>query len=444
MSSLSTDWRRTKSRSAKKAKSGGGRIWGSKWTFDTTPTRVHFATSPDGFENEDGQKLPFKVGERYWVPFGGPNKKGCYVEVAPEDVIAAYKNPADFKLEGVKPIAKFNKIHPKTYYAVPGWVEEPFHYVQKTNKNSGKKFAERERCTGHGCPHCKEGLPKVFGKKVYFVFARTHWDGEIFAWNERINSTCKCGGFIHNPYFKCSHCGGVLVDVTQHCWKCNSSNVGVDPEEAVAVCQDCQAEWSVYESDNPDIKKKVDGDIKCPHCGHEDIPIPVPECSQCQDPKPYGIFDCQMKISMIQTSDGNARELHIEDVKIREPDERLFTSSDQGERHAAEIARLMDKDKYEAEEVAKNMKTPYDLNRIFVPPTAEEQATLLHVANPFRGGAEAGYKHYSRKDNDEGEGEGGESGGEEYAADEQRDDSDQEEAIVRQPPAKRGRILLRK
>jgi DNA-directed RNA polymerase subunit RPC12/RpoP len=388
--------------------------------------------------------MPFLVGERYWVPFGGPSKKGCYIQVAPEDVIAAYKNPADFKLEGVKPMAKFNKIFPKIFYAVPGWVEETFHYVQETNPKTNKKYAERQRCTGHGCKFCKDGLPKVFGKKVYFVFARTHWDGEIFAWNERINSTCKCGGFIHNPYYKCSNCGEVLVDVTQHCWKCHGTNVGVDPDEAVAVCQDCQAEWSVYESDNPDIKKKVDEEIRCPKCGHEDIPVPVPECSQCDSPKSYGIFDCQMKISMIKTSDGNARELHIEDVKIREPDERLFSAQDQGDRDAAAIAQLMDKDKYEAEEVAKNMKKAYDLNRIFTPPTPEEQAKLLGVANPFKGGTESGYKHYSRQtDSGTDEGEGGDEG-EGYEADDQQDDGDQEESVVRQPPARRGRIALRR
>ena len=354
--------------------------------------------------------------------------------MAPKDVIAAYKNPADFKLEGVNPIAKFSKIYPKIYYAVPGWVEETFHYVQGVSKTD-KKFGERERCTGHGCEHCRDGLPKVFGKKVYFIFARTHWDGEIFAWNERINSTCRCGGFIHNPYYKCSKCNSVLVDVTQHCWKCQSSDVGVDPEEAVAVCQNCQAEWSVYESDNPDIKKKVDKELECPHCHNVDIPVPVSECSECQDPNPYGIFDCRMKISMIQTTDGKARDLHIEDVKIREPDERLFSSRDQGGRDADAIARIMDKDSYDADEMVKAMKTPYDLNRIFEPPTPEEQAKLLGVTNPFRESTDSGYKHYSRKNNE---------GEPENKPEEKELDGDGEQAIVRQPPRRAGKLQLRR
>lgn len=375
----------------KKSSRGGRRSWGYRFKFSTTPTRVHFGLPEKPFIHPDtGDEMPFRTGSRYWIPKGGAKGNGCYIEQGPECIVDVYKNPKNFGLD-LAPISNFQKYDPKVYYSVWGWVEEWFHDVQ--NNEDGRQWRSKERCEGPGCKWCKDGAPKVFGKKVYFDIAPTHWNESIFAAQEtEAQCNCQCGGFTHISYYVCAKCKTPLVDVTQQCYSCKSSNIGIDPVGKEAVCQDCNSEWSVLESGNPEISKVVNDDLKCHSCGHNDLPEPVFECTQCETPNPFGIFDCQMKISMVESKDGKAKELKVEQVLVQEPDSRLFDPQFQGQ------------DGERAEKNAKWNKSPLDLEKLLSAAEPEEEARLLNVANPFVStAASRGHRDYSRHQESDGD-----------------------------------------
>lgn len=396
-----------------------------KYKFDQLPTKVHFSKPEAMYVHpESGAELPFRTGARYWVPWGGPSGKGTYLEPGEEDVIAAYKNPAEFGLD-IAPIAKYQKLHPKIYYAVSGYVEEWFHLVQKTNKNTGNTFRERERCVGRECEHCKERVPKVFGKKVYFEIARTHWNESIFSINEQVGANCRCGqgnAFIYTPHYECSNCGEMLVDFMHRCFSCQGENVGIDADNAQFVCQDCQSEWSVYESDNPEISKLVNGAMKCNNCGHDGLPKPILVCTDCESPDPYGVFDCQMKIQMVGSKDGKSKEMRIDNVLVQEPDPRLFDPKFQG-----------DEEEW-ANKAAEGMSKPIDLDKLLAPSSADDQARQLKVQNPFnlQGGGQ-GYRNWGHNQDEQSD---------QGDSQQQPDETPEEEgSVVNRPP--KGRRLGR-
>lgn len=386
MSSLS-GWRTARGADQKKSSRGSSnRRWGYRWKFDQVPTKVHFTLPEKPYRHPDtGLEFPFRFGQRYWVPWAGKDHKGAYIEVGEQDVIAAYKNPAAYGLK-IEPKSKYNKLDPKIYYAVSGFVEEWFHLVKKQNPNTQAEYHERERCVGHNCEHCKKQIPKVFGKKVYFEIARTHWNESIFSVNERVGSNCKCGGFIYTPHYECQQCHELLVDVMHRCFSCGKENIALNTESAEAECQDCHATWSIYESDNPEVSKVVNKDMKCPKCGFEGLPTPSIVCTNCQKPDAFGVFDCQMKIMMVGSADGKSKEMRIEDVVVQPPDTRLFEAKFQGP---------------EAEQAQKTVDffaKPMNLDTLLAAPTPDEQATTLGEANPFssKGGTSQGFKSYSR------------------------------------------------
>jgi len=398
----------------KSSRGGGKRAWGYRYKFDTSPTRVHFSL-PDKLyvHPETGDELPFRVGSRYWIPKGGPKGTGCFIEQGSNCVVDVYKNPKNFGLD-IPPIANFQKYDAKLYYSVAGWVEEWFHEVEVQN-NEGRKWKELQRCEGPGCKLCQEKWMKVFGKRVYFDIAPTHWNESIFTAQEsEAQCHCQCGGFTHISHYVCQKCRKSLVDVTQACYNCKSTEVGIDPKDKLAVCQNCNSEWSVLERGNPEIAKVVNDDITCSNCGHVDMPDPVFECSDCDDPKPHGIFDCQMKISIVETRDGKAKELKVEGVKVQEPDSRLFNPQHQGT------------DKERAEKRAKWNKAPLDLEDLLQPEDAENQAQLLGVANPFTSSAGGrGYKDFSRN-----------QGSQEESQEETQESQEETQEATRRPPPK--------
>jgi hypothetical protein len=393
----SAAWRTNRYRNQQKAYSGGGskRRWSMKWTFDATPTRVHFGTPEVLYSGLDGEGgFPFRVGERYYVSNGGPKRSGTYVEVHPEqDVIAAYTNPQAFGLE-VDPIASLAKIRPQIYYGVSGWIEEWFHLVEKKSKSdSSKTYFDRERCTGRGCEHCKAKVPKVFGKKFYATVARSHWDNSIFLANQDVGTNCKCGGFVYFEDYHCENCNHILVDVCHRCESCDGENIGIDPENAAAVCQGCETSWSVLEQENSDIAKLVASEMKCQNCNHSGIPIPTETCTNCDSPNPYGIFDCQLILR--KTGSGKQSELIVDDWEIQDPDPKLFDTQYQGP------------DAEKASGIAEGMKKVLNLNEIFEPESPENQAQLCHVPNPFssKNPTKQGFAKFSRHQQEEAAGE---------------------------------------
>lgn len=375
MPSLGTGWNAAKNRDTQKSSRGaGGRKYGYRFKFDQTPTKVHFSMPEKLYVHPDtGVELPWRTGVRYYVPWGGKNGKGTYIEVGEQSVIEAYRNPAQFGLD-ISARDDYRKLDPKIYYAVSGWVEEWFHRVEGKTED-GKTFFERERCSGRGCKNCQAQTPRVFGKKVYFEIARTHWNESLFGINEYIESNCKCGGFIYKLHYECPSCKNMLVDMANQCSHCQSSDLSINIETAEATCNKCQANWSLYEDRNPEIAKLVHKDMVCPNCRNEVIPSPVTVCTNaetgCKEPDPYNLFDCQMSIQMVGSPDGKFKEMKVEDIKIQPPDEKLFDPKYQGPNSE------------DAVKFAEANKKPIDLDYLLAPPSPDEEARLLNVQNPF-------------------------------------------------------------
>jgi len=384
---------------SEKSRGSGSRKFGARFAFGPTAVRVHF-TRPEKpyIHPETGAEFPFYTGERWWIPKGGANKNGCYIENWDQCIVNAYRNPETFGLD-IEPLGWMKKLKgPKVYYAVTGHVEELFHNVKKKSKSSGNEFHEREICKGRGCEHCQQKWPKVFGKKAYFVIAPTHWNESIYTANEQVESSCKCGGFVYTSHYECGECNTQLVDMMNYCFNCESQNIELDTDEAKAVCTDCQSEWSVYESDNEEVSKLVNNEMKCANCSHKAIPKPVLVCTDCEAPDPYDIFDCQLKIKMVGSKDGKSKDLVIDDIRIQGSDERLFDAKFHGD------------DPEWNQKIADGMKNTIDLNRQLAPSTSDEEATQLGLQNPFTAQQSQGFKQYSRNESeestpDEGEGE---------------------------------------
>ena len=230
---MSRGWRESRREDSQRSRGGSNnRRWGYLFKFNQTPVRVHFSRPEKPYIHPfTGSEQPFRTGMRYYIKWAGKN--GTYIErddavEGKNCIVDAYKNPAAFGLD-ITPMAKFTGLkNPSLYYAVAGWVEEWFHDTLKENEKTGAKWRERELCTGHGCEGCKKGTPKVFGKKVYFEIARTHWNDSVFGWEERINSQCKCDdeAFIYIPQYNCAKCGEMVEDVMNSCFSCGKSSYG--------------------------------------------------------------------------------------------------------------------------------------------------------------------------------------------------------------------------
>jgi hypothetical protein len=372
---------------ANQNRGGGKAAFKYQYKFDNTPVRIHLARPKEMYIHPvTGNLYPFKVIYRHWVPGAGPNHKGAFVTCDAQDkgntnvqcVVHAYTEPERFHLP-VKRIEKFTEFRANIGYAVAGWIEDWFHVVQVENRNDpSKKHFERIRCSGRGCDYCASNTPRVFGNRFYTVLSNTHWkvmtqlqlNAELF---------CECGKTtgpgtpIIVPDYLCEKCGEVLIDVCNTCAKCQSTNISVDPEQMIAVCQDCQDSWGIDTSANPKIVADSEKVTKCPKCGHAGYPKRHLECTNpgCTT-IPRDIFDCQLTVKT--TGQGKDAMLHIVEWKFQEPDSKLFDPQHQG--------GDMDDNKW-GSKTAMAHKNCLDLNDLLKPESSHVQSALLHVDDPF-------------------------------------------------------------
>ena len=356
----------------------------ASFSIGTTPVKVHFTAREEPYIHpETGQKLPFRCGYRYYLPFANDGKGG-YLEHHPEEsVVAAYANPAAFGLDA-RPIGKFQKAEKKPYYGVSGFVEEYFHVVEKNKRDGSGTFKTRERCDGRGCKECAKDTERVFGLKTYFKFAPKHWRESIHMVQTKLGLTaCKCGGSIFVPQYDCRNCGETLVDVCATCDKRGcEGEIGIDPDTNMATCEGCGNTWSAYIGDHKELFEKVSGPIAC-ECGHKGLPVPYRICTteDCEV-QPFGLFDCQLTLR--KASEKSTADLVVVDYVIQEVDERHFEKMNQG-------------DPEWAEKIVEANKTPYDLDKLLAPLDSASQAQMLGVADPFTGtGATTGEKQYRK------------------------------------------------
>jgi hypothetical protein len=372
-------WNRTKAVDKERNPNKGRGRSGQRFTLTEHKVRFHLQAPKELYEHpESGELLEFFTGLRYYVRWAGNN--GMYFRTNGNSIIDAWRDPEKFNLD-LKPLSKCQQLYPADiYYAVSGWVEEWFHIVEKENKNTKAKYKEKELCTGPGCEYCdKKTNPRVFGKKVYLEFSSSQWSAWWLA-NERAHSRCKCGSIIFTSHYICGGCEDTLYDFAGACYSCDSEELTIDEESEEFNCEGCSSAWSIYPFNNAEFYKEATAKTAC-QCGHEDVPIPVRSCLECGDNlDDYGLLDYQMKLS--SEVKGKGKVIHIEDLKIQEPDPRLFDP------------KMQSKDADWGEKMAKGNQTPIDLSKACEPMDHDREAEILKIGNPFSmGGDDDNYQN---------------------------------------------------
>lgn len=378
-------------------KESSGRRSGKKFSyfhqFDDTPTWIHLAYPEKPYVHpKTGKELPFRPGRHHFLPGRGKGK-GLFMECGEafgeKCVTCAYSNPAAFKLEGVAKDDSLAKCESKPYYAVAAFIEEDHHlveyYFDERDADKGT-FKRRERCLGRGCEFCDDGLPMVFGRKIYFEMSPAQWRFSIHDLHKKIeNRYCRCGGDIYVASFNCQNCNQVMVDVSLTC-NCGSTEVGIDTEKGEAVCDKCGSRWSAFYTDHKKIYEDSIDEHNCKNCGHRGKLRADRFCStEGCEVNPYSVFDAALRVKRTGTKK-NTRFI-IEEWKIQPLDKRLFDIKAQGN------------DDWAPKVVDANKK-PLDLDKLLQPDSADEQAKVIGKPNPFTA-AGMGVGRYARYDGDE-------------------------------------------
>lgn len=382
-----------KHRSRRPQGGGKGGIWGLRLKFTTAKTKVHFARPEKKYVDPiTGDEEDYLLVTEHFVKSANKGKGGG-VRCGPTCVVCAYTNPQEFDLEGVEINEGLAKCDPKDQFVVAGWVEAKYHIVEEAGKRDpSKTFKVRRRCEGQKCQYCKKGLPLVFGNRFYHGFSHTAWSNALFEAGTRAGQMCKCGGYVFAAEYKCSKCDALLYDAAAECETCGGTDISLEIEDGEgdydagvwAHCGSCHKQWALCVLDNEALAEKVLNEVRCSECGEVELMEPVDECTEegC-DGDPYDIFDCQLTIK--KESEQQTASLVVTDMKLREPDSRLFDPEHQGP---------------DGEKDAETMKTPLDLNDAYKPQTSQEQAQLLGVRDPFAPSAGSNVRSYSKDADD--------------------------------------------
>ena len=228
----------------------------------------------------------------------------------------------------------FNGIHLAFYHLEPVFDDNNKPVTYKRGDRQGEQVHRKVLCEGRRCKYCKEGLEKVFGKKVHWSIGSGHLQDLAGFVNEIEKDCTNCGGRLEPVCYDCADCGEPLIDLVE-----------------------------TELSDN-DIQKLVAHKMKCPKCGTEDFPLRQVECSGCQDPTPLSIFDCDLEIK--RQGEGTNSTIQIPRWTPTELSEDL-------------------------QELAK----PWKLGQVFQPDPFEWQAKVLKMRNPYGEGGKNQSRDYT-------------------------------------------------
>src|SRR6185295_6465783 len=237
-----------------RSRSGGkNRQWSLRLKITSVPTKIHPQRPTKPFKDLD-YDLHFwwLRGKTHFVKNSSfPKGRGfeCGID---ECLVCAYGNPAAFGFENVTPDPSLSKCDSRSYYSISGWIEQTFHLVEKPKDKEvqqGEKstFTVRERCQGRNCEFCKKNLQKVFGNRFFYDFSPAAWDNAVLPVIEKLSRRAKDGGYVYPVNYVCEECGTEIFDVTQNCFSCNSDDIGIDPDEDMAICQACDEKWPLLE-----------------------------------------------------------------------------------------------------------------------------------------------------------------------------------------------------
>lgn len=204
-----------------------------------------------------------------------------------------------------------------------------FHEVPGKREKKGKPgefWPEQEQCSGKRCVHCKEGVPKTYGRRVYVPlgpnFAYNLADYEMIT----LSSMCKCGGELQPVGFSCSNpeCGQVIKDLEEE---------GCTDEELQSLRE------QLY---------------RCPFCREHVELEEHSECGNCQHPEPVTMWDVALR--MYRSGESVNTSLVISGVRQVTERER---------------------------ELIKELMVPVDINKMYPVYSLKEQASRFRIDNPY-------------------------------------------------------------
>jgi hypothetical protein len=261
-------------------------------------------------------------------------------------------------------------IHLDWFHEVEALDEDGKVKKYEKGKRAGEVITNKEQCGGRKCDYCKDKYPKVFGKKVHWSIGSGHLESLFGIMNDigRDCMNCKGSATIEILSYDCEECGKIVVDMSKY------------------NMQD--------EADAKEVAAATSTEYKC-KCGHTALPLPQHECSDCQDPTPLSIFDCDIEIKSVGEN----------------------TQS------AIQVPRWT---RTELSDDLKKMAEPWDFSSIFFGDDLRIQMKALKLrTNPYAGedgGSEKHARDYGKKEEDAPRGRRGRRGRDEEEEGEDRPD----------------------
>lgn len=267
--------------------------------------------------------LPFLTCTAGLREFEDPETGEIFIDAGDSDCVPCYyfyQEGREGPISNPRKIHIFNAILLAWFHKVPG--DRPI------KGKSGEFWPEYKKCAGPRCVHCKAGLEKTYGRRVYIplgpVFATNLADYQMVT----LNSMCQCGGDLQPVGFSCSNpnCGYPIKDLEEE---------GCTDDELKSLREDLH---------------------RCPKC-HEYVELEESSvCTRedCAGPKPISMWDVAMKI-------------------YRSGEQTSTTLVISGVRKITERERTLIKD----------LMVPIDTNKVFPVYSLEEQARRFWVDNPF-------------------------------------------------------------
>ena len=314
------------------SRGGGLRVrWRHQWR-PPTDTTTKFRLLPGTYTNFAGEEEEFFQYVSHWV---ARSKKTIlcskeYREIEGKLTTVGGKCLAcEARDDGAQDVSwriqhAMNGIHLAFYHEAPAVDQNGNVKRYERGEKKGEPMIDLALCEGRRCKYCREGLPKVYGKKVHWSLGSQHLE--------------ELGGCAMEIAKDCGNCGGRLSTIGYECEKCGYCLVDTENTEL------SDAELNEY-SQSP---------RKCPECHHTGVLIKQSECDGCQDPAPLSIFDCELEIKR------------------------------QGERKNSSIYIPRWTPCDIPEEVLEHVE-PYTFKDIFSPDPFEYQAQALKMDNPYKG-----------------------------------------------------------
>lgn len=213
-----------------------------------------------------------------------------------------------------------------------------------TKERDGKEVPVLRKvlCEGRRCPHCRDGLEKVFGKKVHWSIGSGHME----------------------------HLGGVLNDIEKDCANCDNRRSLYLATLECSKCANIVVDMENTDLKDEEIAKLADTIHTCRECGNKDELLWQLECENCQDPTPLSVFDCDLEIK--RTGEDTNSTIQVPHWTPRDLTKELL-------------------------ELAK----PWPFNKIFRGDPFEIQAKILKIRNPYAEEADDHSRGYDDKASDD-------------------------------------------